>query len=49
MTENETRSELVTLRMKPALRERIKADALESNETESGIIRAILAMYYRNR
>ncbi len=42
----ETRSKLVTLRMKPRLYALVEADALETNTGVSQIIRHILAAYY---
>ena len=42
----ETRSKLVTLRMKPRLYGLVEADALETNTGVSQVIRHILAIHY---
>ena len=44
----ETRSETLVLRVKPTLRERIKADAQQQSVSESQIVRGILARHYED-
>ena len=47
MTDN--RSTTIQVRVKPQLRDLIKADAAERELTESQIVRSILAAYYKAR
>lgn len=48
MTMADTRSKMISVRIKPQLHRLIAADALEADVSESQIIRSILARHYES-
>ena len=47
--EKETRSEWLRVRIKPQLKVKIQSDALESDVSESQVVRSILVKHYEGR
>jgi len=49
LKDTESRSSYLTVRIKPALRERILADAEANEMSQSQVVRSILAKYYEGK